>query len=95
MEESFTDVDDWRSIIELSEDELGQIFEDEGESFFKKVESFKLDLDSDISGPGMDDNLKYSNHSIAGHAWKTFYRGLITSAETRAPKNGMPDKYSG
>ena len=91
MEESFTDVDDWRSIIELSEDELGQIFEDEGESFFKKVESFKLDLDSDISGPGMefrDDNLKYSKHLKAGHAQKTFYRGLITSAETRAPKNG-------
>ena len=53
MEESFTDVDDWRSIIDLSEDGLGQIFETEEESFFKKVEDFRLDLNSDISGPGM------------------------------------------
>ena len=49
MEESFSELDDWKSIVNLSEEELGEAAE---EVLFQKVETFKQDLEADLSGSG-------------------------------------------
>jgi hypothetical protein len=49
MEESFSDMGDWKAIINLSEEELADV---EDEVLFQKMETFKQDLEADLSGHG-------------------------------------------
>jgi len=49
MEESFSDLGDWKTIINLSEEELADV---EDEVLFQKMETFKQDLEADLSGHG-------------------------------------------
>jgi hypothetical protein len=52
MEDSFEDFDDWRTFLDLSENELDQTLEFKTEIFFKKVETFRDDSDVKTSENG-------------------------------------------
>ena len=48
----FDDFDDWRAFLDLTESELKQTFELRNADFFKRVESFREELDVEISENG-------------------------------------------
>jgi hypothetical protein len=52
MDDSFADFDDWRGFLDLSESELKDTLEVKNSDFLKKVESFREELDVQISENG-------------------------------------------
>ena len=52
MEESFSDLDDLKSLLLMSDGDVVDLFEADTGDFFDKVETFKLGLKENISGPG-------------------------------------------